>query len=363
MEVRNMERYKTFLISILLFFLVVMSHQEVNAQETLKLDADTKKEVVYKVADFMRDYYVFPEIGEKMAAYIKTKHSSGDYSSYNDVKEFCKRVTADLREICHDRHIFVFYSPEEAGEVAARNNLLPAEEIAKINKKYFEMDRKANFGFRKVEILDGNIGYLDLNYFSAADYACETAIGAMRFLSCSDAIIIDLRNNGGGGGGVVPVLASYFFAGESVQLSGAYFRSTGTIRQSWTLPYVPGKRMPDIDLYILTSSRTFSAAEDFCYSLKHLKRAVIVGESTKGGAHPVDVMIVKGSILTQISIGNSVNPITNSNWERGGVKPDVEVPVEKALETAHLLALKNLLKKTTNDALKKKLIAIIKRME
>jgi hypothetical protein len=236
-----MERYKIFLVSILLFFPVVISHQEVIAQATLKLDVDTKKEVVNKVDDFMRDYYVFPEIGEKMGAYIKTKHSSGDYNSYTDVKAFCKRVTADLREICHDKHIFVFYSPEEAREVAARKNLLPAEEIEKMNKMYFEMDRRANFGFSKVEILDGNIGYLDLNYFSAAAYACETAVGAMRFLSCSDAIIIDLRNNGGGGGGGVgPVLASYFFDGEQVRLSGAYFRSTGTIRQSWTLPYVPG---------------------------------------------------------------------------------------------------------------------------
>ena len=359
-----MERYKFFLAAILLFFLVVISNQGVIAQGTVKIDVDTKKEVVNKVADFMRDYYVFPGIGEKMGAYIKTKHNNGDYNSYNDVKEFCKRVTADLREICHDKHIFVFYSPEEAREVAARKKLLPAEEIEKMNKMYFEMDRRANFGFNKVEILDGNIGYLDLNYFSASDYACETAVGAMRFLSCSDAIIIDMRSNGGGGGGGVgSVLATYFFDVEQVRLSGAYFRSTNTIRQSWTLPYVPGKRMPDIDLYILTSSRTFSAAEDFCYSLKHLKRAVIVGESTKGGAHPVDVMIVKGSILTQISIGNSVNPITNSNWEGVGVKPDVEVPAEKALETAHLLALKNLLKKATDDALKQKLRSLIKRKE
>jgi hypothetical protein len=356
--------FTILLTLILLFFLVVLSDQEVIAQGTLKLDVDTKEEVVNKVADFMRDYYVFPGIGEKMGAYIKTKHSSGDYNSYKDVKKFCKRLTADLREICHDKHIFVFYSPGEAREVAARNNLLPAEKIEKMNKMYFEMDRRANFGFSKIEILDGNIGYLDLNYFSGADYACETAVGAMRFLSCSDAIIIDLRSNGGGGGGGVgSVLATYFFDGEKVRLSGAYFRSTDTIKQSWTLPYVPGKRMPDVDLYILTSSRTFSAAEDFCYSLKHLKRAAIVGETTKGGAHPVDVMIVKGSILTQISIGNSVNPITNSNWEGVGVKPDVEVSAEKALETAHLLALKNLLEKATDDALKQKLRSLIKRME
>jgi len=360
---KHLKSFYILLTHILIVLIIVMSNQAIIAQETLKVDANTKEEVVNKVADFMKDYYVFAEVGEKMGGYIKTKHSNGDYDSYTDVKKFCNKVTADLREICHDKHIFVFYSPEEAREVAARNGLLPAEEIEKINKMYFEMDRRANFGFSKVEILDGNIGYLNLNSFSGSDYACETAVGAMRFLSCTDAIIIDLRNNRGGGGGVGSLLASYFFDSEKVPLSGVYLRSTDTIEQSWTLPYVPGKRMPDVDLYILTSSRTFSAAEDFCYSLKHLKRATIIGETTKGGAHPVDVMIIKGNILTQLSIGNSVNPITKSNWEGIGVKPDVEVSAEKALHTAHHIALKNILKKTTNDDLKQELIALIDRMQ
>ncbi len=352
-----------FLTSITFVLMMVISNHEILAQETLKVDVKTKAEVVKKVADFMKDYYVFAEVGNKMGEFIKTNHSDGNYDGYTDVNEFCKKVTADLREISADKHIFVFYSPEEAREVAARNGLLPAEEIEKINTKYFEMERRANFGFSKVEILDGNIGYLNLNSFSDSEDACETAVGAMRFLSGSDAIIIDLRNNGGGGGGVGSLLASYFFDSEKVPLSGVYLRSTDTIKQSWTLPYVPGKRMSDVDLYILTSSRTFSAAEDFCYSLKHLKRATIIGETTKGGAHPVDVLIVKGSILTQVSIGNSVNPITKTNWEGVGIKPDVEVPAEKALDTAYLLTLKNLLEKATDNTLKQELKSIIKRME
>ena len=82
----------------------------------------------------------------------------------------------------------------------------------------------------------------------------------------------------------------------------------------------------------------FSAAEDFAYSLQALKRAVIVGEATKGGAHPIDVFIVESSILTQIAIGKSINPITESNWEGDEVQPDVAVPADQALETALKLA-------------------------
>ena len=342
---------------------MVLANIGIFAQTTVTVDHALKKEVVIRVADFMNAYYVFPEIGKKMGEYIKQKHLGGCYDAYTEVKKFCAQLTSDLREVCHDKHIFVFYSPEEAREVAARKGILPEEEIRQINNRYSEMDRRANFGFHKVEVLEGNIGYLKIDYFSDSDEACERAVGAMKFLSGSDAIIIDLRSNGGGGGAVLPLLASYFFGSEKKSLTGVYLRATDSVEQSWTWRYVPGKRCPDLDLYILTSSRTFSAAEDFSYSLKHLKRATIVGENTKGGAHPVDVLIVKGDILTQISIGNSINPITNSNWENTGVKPDIGVPAEKALQAAHLKAVENLLRKANDDPLRGELAQLLKRMK
>lgn len=351
--------FRIFLALIFLVLIIAFSNQEIVAKETIKIDTHTKGEIINKVADIMQDYYVFAEVGEQMGQYLKTEHRKGNYDTYTDLKEFCKKLTTDLREISHDKHIFVFYSPEEAREVAARNNLLPEKEIKKINEMHSEMVRRTNFGFSKVEILGGNIGYLKLTSFSSPDYAFKTAVAAIRFLSSSDAIIIDLRNNGGGDDGMVALLASYFFGSEKVELNGTYFRETGTIKQKWTLPYIPGKRMPDTELYILTSSSTFSAAEDFCYSLKNLKRAIIIGETTKGGAHPVDVKIINGNVLTQISVGYSVNPITKSNWEEIGVKPDIEVPAEKALDTAHLIALKKLIEKTTDDEYRQQLGALI----
>jgi hypothetical protein len=331
-------------------------------EEMPKVDVDTKEEVVFKVADFMKDCYVFSEIGEKMGEHIKTKHKDGEYDSYTDVKEFCARVTADLREISQDRHIFVFFSPNEAAEVAAYKGLLPDDERKRIEEQNFESSKRENFGFQRVEVLDGNVGYLKLRYFPTVDDAAETCIGAMSFLSNTDAVIVDLRENGGGGG-LVGFLSSYFFTSEKVHLSSCYSRASDSIEHSWTLPYVPGKRVPNVDLYILVSSRTFSAAEDFAYSLQQLKRAVVIGETTKGGAHPVDVLIVKGSILTQISVGNSINPITKTNWEGVGVKPDIAVPAEEALHTAYLLALKNLAKKTKDDRVKQELTSLIKQSQ
>ncbi|MBN2070620.1 MAG: S41 family peptidase [Candidatus Krumholzibacteriota bacterium] len=328
-----------------------------------RIDAAVRKEVIDKVALYMKDFYVFSSTGEMMAARIRMLDREGRYDAFDDVREFCDEVTSDLRDICHDRHVFVFHSPEEAKEVAARKGLLPDDEIEKIELAHLERDRQANFGFQAIDILDGNLGYIKLNYFSRADEACEKVVGAIGRLGATDAIIIDLRDNRGGGGGVGAVLSSYFFSSRKVQLTGIYYRRTDSIEQSWTLPYLPGKRLPEIDLYILTGPKTFSAAEDFSYTMKHLGRATIVGERTKGGAHPVDVMIVKDAILVQISIGNSVNPITGTNWEGTGVIPDIEVPEGEALDRAILVALKKVLDRTGAGRKKENLRSLIRWME
>ncbi len=333
------------------------------ANESPTVDAATKSEVVDKVAELVTDLYVFEEIGAKMGAHVRARYDNGEYDGLHDLKGFCRKLTADLRQISHDKHIFVFYSPEEAREVAARKGLLPAEEIVKVERESYEMSRRKNFGFDKIEILQGNVGYLKLDSFSAEEQASKVAAAAMTFLSSTDAIVIDLRENGGGGGDLLQLLASYFFDSSGVPLTGVYYRSSGETVPVQTLPHVPGERRANVDLYLLTSSRTFSAAEDFCYSLKHLERARIVGEVTKGGAHPVDVLIVTGSILTQLSIGNSVNPVTNSNWEGVGVQPDIPVPAEKALQTAHLAALQGLLDRAAGDRLRAELKAAIERVE
>ena len=146
--------------------------------------------------------------------------------------------------------------------------------------------RRENFYFERVERLDGNVGYLDFRQFVDARLAGATAVAAMNFLSNCDAIIIDLRQNGGGEPSMIQLLTSYFFD-EPKHINSFYVRYSDSIEQFWTQAYVPGKKMPDVPLYVLTSSYTFSGAEEFTYNLKNLKRATIIGETTGGGAHPV----------------------------------------------------------------------------
>ena len=325
--------------------------------DILTIDADTKAEVVNKVAEIMRDIFVFLEIGVEMSDFVSKKLAGGEYDKFSEIKPFCSKLTEDLRSICHDKHIFVFYSPEEAVEVRADKNLLSEAETAKVKASYKVWYERQNYGFQKVEILKGNIGYLKLDTFPGIRGA-ETCISAMGFLANTDAMIIDLRDNGGGEG-LDGILSSYFFTEEKVLLGTVKYRDPAQNAESWTLPYVPGKRLPEIDLYILTSSRTFSAAEGFAYDLQQLKRAVLVGETTKGGAHPIDVLIVKGEILTQVPIGCSYNPISKTNWEKTGVMPDIATTLEDALHTAHIAALEKVILKTTDQEYKKELEKIL----
>ena len=209
-----------------------------------------------------------------------------------------------------------------------------------------------NFGFEKVERLSGNVGYLKLNGFMEPQTgAGEIAAAAMSFLSNTDALIIDLRQNRGGSPNMVALLSTYLFAGPPVHLNDISFRTPegNRINQLWTLPYVPGKRYVNKEVYILTSNLTFSAGEGFAYNLQAQKRAITVGETTGGGANPGGGVRLHDHFTVFIPTGQAINPVTKTNWEGKGVAPDIAVPAEQALQAAHLAALRHLLGKNTDE--------------
>ena len=181
-----------------------------------------------------------------------------------------------------------------------------------------------------------------------ADMVGDTAAAAMTFLANSDALIVDLRKNGGGQPGTVILLCSYFFD-ESDAPQRIYTRTTDTTQQYWSLPVVPGKKLLGKDVYVLTSSRTFSGAEEFAYNLQSQKRGTIVGETTGGGAHPTRGFRSTSTSAIGVPFARAINPVTKTNWEGTGVKPDVAVPADQALLTAHQMALKKAVDKYKSD--------------
>jgi C-terminal processing protease CtpA/Prc len=329
----------------------------------MTIDAATRRTVIEAVLKELKATYVFPETANNMVQAIDSHVAAGQYDAITSAKALARRLTADLRDVCHDKHLRVRYSAETLPGEPAQGQ--PAGmDIAKMRE---EMAR-VNFGFEKIERLNGNIGYLDLRGFVPASVAGETAAAAMNFLANTDALIIDLRQNGGGSPDMVALLCSYLFPpGEPVHLNDLYFRPRNTTQQWWTQSYVPGARYVDKPVYVLTSKNTFSAAEECTYNLKCLKRATIVGEVTGGGAHPGDFMRVHDHFGVWVPQGRAINPITKTNWEGTGVKPDVEVPASLALATAHLAALDRLLEKNRNksdeDRLKSARILVQKQLD
>jgi len=314
--------------------LILKSQQLTARQDVKKLSKEEIAVTIDSISRKLQKNYVFPLIADKMAAILKTNLKKGKYNSFTNPNELAVQLTTDLRDVSKDKHLMAVYNPE----VIARENALTPEdrvnEEAEWNKELTQQLKRDNYGFKEVKILDGNIGYMDLREFTDPKYGGETLTATIRFLSHTDAIIIDLRQNDGGSPAMVQLLASYFFSSEPVHLADHYNRPKDELTQSWTLPYLPGIRLPYVPLYVLTSTKTFSAAEAFSYELKCLKRAIIVGEKTAGGAHLTGSVITTDKFYLRIPQGRTTSPVTKQNWEGIGVTPDVEVKAEDALNTA-----------------------------
>jgi C-terminal processing protease CtpA/Prc len=196
---------------------------------------------------------------------------------------------------------------------------------------------KINYGFSKVEKLDDNIGYLELRGFPPLVFAKEYADLAMKLLSTSDALIIDLRRNGGGNPDLIQYVCSYLFE-KPTFINSLYYRAANQTTDFITFEKVDGKKMPDVPLFLLTSARTFSGGEEFAYDIQTQKRGTLIGETTGGGANPGGMFPVTGTLAIFIPTGRAINPITKTNWEGVGVIPEIKCAADKALETALPLA-------------------------
>lgn len=321
------------------------------AQSATALDSATKTSVVAAIQKALENDYVFPEVGAKMSADLAERLRRGDYGAMNEGPALAAALTEHLQAVSHDKHLRVRYSKDVLPRREDRREPTP-EEIA----RFRENAARDNFGFRKVEMLAGNIGYVDFRGFLPPAMGAETAIAAMNFLGNADAVIFDLRQNGGGDPAMVALLTTFLFAPEGEQhLNDLYFRPRNETRQWWTLPFVPGKRLAGKPAYVLTSKYTFSAAEEFTYNLKNLKRATIVGEVTGGGAHPGGMVRLDDHFSAFVPTGRAINPVSKTNWEGTGVKPDIEVPKEKALQTAHIAAIEKLIESAKDDRRKEQL--------
>jgi tetratricopeptide (TPR) repeat protein len=307
------------------------------------LTADEQSAIISRMTELLRERYVFPDVAAKTGEHLQAELKKGHFKADTDPVSFARSLTLEAQSITHDKHMRITVRMDDGkGEGKAD----PLAERATMMKKMQE----GNYGFKRVELLEGNIGYLDLRGFAQETMGRPTAIAAMRFLQNADAVIIDLRKNGGGDPRMVQLLCSYFFD-KRTHLNSLYYRQGDRTEEFWTLDSLPGHRMADVPLYVLTSDYTFSGAEEFTYDMQTRKRATIIGQTTGGGANPGGTVPINEQFSIFIPTGRAINPVTNTNWEGTGVSPDVAVPAESALDTAVALA------RTAADARREKIAA------
>ena len=319
-------------------------------QPDMTVDAAARKEVIENLIKRLNEAYIFPDTAAKMEQAVRARLAKGEYEQLTSAKKFAEKLTADVQEVSRDKHLRVRYSAQPIPERPATRREPTAEE-----RDQFRRDMaRINYGFQKIERLTGNLGYVQFRNFLDPEGGADTVASVFNFLANTDAIIFDLRGNGGGDPAMVALICSYLFGPDPVHLNSLHWREGKgeRVEEFWTRKEVAGKRYTGKDVYVLTSGRTFSGAEEFTYNLKNLKRATIIGETTGGGANPGGGNRLAKHFAAFIPTGRAVSPITKTNWEGTGVEPDVKVPADQALTTARIMALKKAMEKTTDDQLK-----------
>jgi retinol-binding protein 3 len=317
-------------------------------QPPLPIDEATSNAVIDQALKRLDAEYVFPEVAAKMIQSLRKRQADKAYAGIKTGQALANQLTKDLQAVSKDKHLRIICSTEKLPQLPTDSGK-NGEPTPEMKEEMRQMGQWMNAGYRKVERLGGNVGYLALDGFLPVDAALEPAAAAMAFLANTDALIIDLRRNGGGEPEGVALLCSYFFGSQPVHINSLYSRKENKTTDYWTRKEVAGKRYLGKDVYVLIGPRTFSGAEEFAYDLQTQKRAVLVGETTGGGAHPGDLAPLGDHFMMFVPTGRAINPITKTDWEGTGVKPDVAVPADKALEKAHELAIQKLSKNAKDD--------------
>jgi hypothetical protein len=288
--------------------------------------------VIDETARLLTEHYVFPEIAEQLAGLLRRRLTEGAYD-VDDAEELARLVTADLQSVNGDRHLRLKHHAVPVS---------PKQGAATLEAMRRDFDSSLG-GAPRVQLLDGGVAVVELApMLFPLEWAAEPLSAALTLASRAQALIVDLRAGRGGDPDTVAYVCSYLLD-ERTHLNTMHWLGSGRSEQSWSLPHVPGARFGGSKpLYVLSSDSTFSAAEELAYDLQQLGRAVVVGEPTRGGAHPCQGWTLHPHLEATVPVGRAVNPLSGTNWEGTGVQPDIACAAADSLDRAHALALARL---------------------
>jgi len=327
--------------------------QTADVLPSIQIDARTRRDVLSSLAQALESRYVLPDMARQLAAAVRAKQKAGAYNNVTTAPELARVVTDDLFSVAHDKHL----------RVAFNRLPMPSGPSGPLTPQMLDQQRKENGAIPKVEILDGNVGYMRVNGVPPVDAARPAIAAAFAFLHNTDALIIDDRGNGGGDPNTVALYVSYLSEGKSFIVNTFRWREGGRVDEFRTtelgdLAY--GAQKP---VFVLISPMTFSGGEELAYDLQALKRAAIVGEVTGGGANPVTPVVLGHQFVVSMPFAQGINPITGTNWERTGVSPDVRVAAATALSRGHALAVNRLAAMTSDPVSRAELEGVAMKLE
>ncbi len=323
-------RHRHFTLAAALGFLVLgtvaapsASRAELSAEspKPAPLARDTIRKVLDGIAAELRAGYVFPDLGRRAADALQGDLEADTYARVADPADFARQLTERLQSLTSDSHVRVIHGDPFA------NRPKPPQGAR------FEVKR-----------LDGNVGYIHIPSFSPPEEFKTAADEAMRGVADTAALIVDMRDNGGGHPASVAYLASFFLdPSRRVHINDLIWRNRGTTsfrtESFWSSP-TPLSYLGK-PVYVLVGPKTYSAGEEFAYDLQALKRATVVGETTRGGANPGGLSELAADFFVVVPTGRAENPTTGRNWGGVGVHPDVPATAETTQEAALELAKRN----------------------
>ncbi|MBV8687266.1 MAG: S41 family peptidase [Alphaproteobacteria bacterium] len=295
------------------------------------------KAAVAEVRRVLAAHYVLPEMRPKLDAALAKALAEGRYD-VDDPRLLAERINADLAAAGHDRHTNFRYAPEQAARTASRP---PQADDAPPTADEIRRAQRRNHGLVALKLLPGNVRYMDTDGFVWAGPTTAAAYdNAMRFLAGGDAVIIDLRHNGGGSPDAVQYLVSHFVAPDTPLMT--FYMGANPAEKVTALKTLPAGRLVGKPLYVLTSGRTASAAEEFAGHVGGYRIGELIGEKTAGAGFRNEFFAVPEGFLLSVSVGRAVLASTGKDWEGVGIAPTTAVPVDRALDVARLHAMQRL---------------------
>lgn len=352
-------RVPLFLIAFLL--VSTANSQFVTTAQKTKITPSEKASVVEGLADIMGKGYVEKEKGEAVKQLLLSNLKEKKYKSVETCEELIARLISDTQSVIQDKHFHIMFFPKSTGGFNWTNEgEKESDESRKREEELnFERHKTLNFGLPKIEVLDGNVGYLKVSWFnSPAKWFKEPLAHAFDFLRNTDCLILDVRNNPGGQEETVTALADYFFEENSpVLLSTSHQKLSGKQEAFYTDPIPAGSKYLNKKVYVLTSSSTGSGGEMIAYHFKHFKKGTLIGETTSGAANGFNTVKLGaesiGNIMVLVPDTYTKHAVTKSNWEKVGVMPDIATKSDDALWVAYKEAIAGLREAATSTEKKR----------